>query len=114
MTDEPLPVTLTAALKAKGFVCLPNLWVKVDDYPAIKATAEQYADEVNATRVEVYERRRAAGMRMPKRKKPVSRPDEPELPIELSDEERKKQEMDAAWEKFENRSGYNSYTGYRR
>jgi hypothetical protein len=38
------------ALQAAGYVRLPGLWVKAEDYELIKYLAEKHADEVNEIR----------------------------------------------------------------
>lgn len=47
---------IAAALRRKGFVPLPRLWVKAADMPAIFGITERYRDEVVQTRQDVKER----------------------------------------------------------
>ena len=53
-TTQP-PHSVSSILRARGFVPLPRLWVKVEDLLKIKSIALQYADEVNGVRKTVAE-----------------------------------------------------------
>ena len=64
------------ALRAAGYLPLPRLWVKEEEMGLIRYMAEKHADDVN--------RIRAAANGTP----------------EMTDEERKRQEMNAAWEQM--------------
>lgn len=70
---------LATALRAKGFVPLPRLWVHGDALPELKKITDRYREEVNQTRSEVYGNSSAVGG------------DYGPLPISIDDEK------EAAW-----------------
>lgn len=50
------PSPLRKALTEAGFVPLPRLWVKVEEYLEIKKVAHKHQNEVNSIRAEINKR----------------------------------------------------------
>lgn len=52
-SSRVLPYSASEALRHKGFVPLPRLWVKAEAIPAIHAIAHVYAEDVRTLRDKV-------------------------------------------------------------
>ena len=47
---------VSEALRDAGFILMPDLWIRPEDMPALKALAEPYADQVNEVRAQVRQK----------------------------------------------------------
>jgi hypothetical protein len=87
--------SVATALRAKGFVPLPRLWVHGDALPELKKITDRYREEVNQTRADV-------GRAMGRPLDATGSDDYGPLPIALSED---KEAAWAAYEAWKNKQG---------